>query len=76
MFEGSKNLPKRGFDKLIEGNGGLSNSIRFHKLLRSGAIPISSKPCCGASGWRTSAPIDENPKNQQRVVGTEVEAMS
>jgi zinc protease len=26
MFEGSKNLPKGEFDKLIEGNGGVSNA--------------------------------------------------
>lgn len=42
MFEGSKNLPKGEFDKLIEGNGGVSNgSTRFDFTNYFEVVPLA-----------------------------------
>jgi len=76
MFEGSKNLPKGEFDKLIEGNGGLSNgSTRFDFTNYYEVVPshVLEEMLWGeADRMKNLALTAENLKNQQGVVGNEV----
>ena len=76
MFEGSKNLPKGEFDKLIEGNGGLSNgSTRFDYTNYFEVVPsnvLEAMLWGEADRMKNLALTEENLKNQQGVVGNEV----
>ena len=76
MFEGSKNLPKGEFDKLIEGNGGLSNgSTRFDFTNYFEVVPshVLEPMLWGeADRMKSLALTEESLKNQQGVVGNEV----
>lgn len=76
MFEGSKNLPKGEFDKLIEGNGGVSNgSTRFDFTNYFEVVPAHVlEPMLWGEADRMKglALSEENLKNQQGVVGNEV----
>ena len=76
MFEGSKNLPKGEFDKLIEGNGGLSNgSTRFDFTNYFEVVPshvLEAMLWGEADRMKNLALTEENLKNQQGVVGNEV----
>ena len=76
MFEGSKNLPKGEFDKLIEGNGGVSNgSTRFDFTNYFEVVPshvLETMLWGEADRMRNLTVSDENLKNQQGVVGNEV----
>jgi len=76
MFEGSKNLPKGEFDKLIEGNGGLSNgSTRFDFTNYFEVVPshvLETMLWGEADRMKSLALSEENLKNQQGVVGNEV----
>ncbi len=76
MFEGSKNLPKGEFDKLIEGNGGISNgSTRFDFTNYFEVVPshVLETMLWGESDRMKSLALTEaNLKNQQGVVGNEV----
>jgi len=76
MFEGSKNLPKGEFDKLIEGNGGISNgSTRFDFTNYYEVVPshVLEPMLWGeADRMRSLTVTGENLKNQQGVVGNEV----
>jgi len=76
MFEGSKNLPKGEFDKLIEGNGGVSNgSTRFDFTNYFEVVPshvLETMLWGEADRMRNLALSEENLKNQQGVVGNEV----
>jgi len=76
MFEGSKNLPKGEFDKLIEGNGGVSNgSTRFDFTNYFEVVPshVLEPMLWGeADRMKGLALSEENLKNQQGVVGNEV----
>ena len=76
MFEGSKNLPKGEFDKLIEGNGGISNgSTRFDFTNYFEVVPshvLETMLWGEADRMKSLAFNDESLKNQQGVVGNEV----
>ncbi len=76
MFEGSKNLPKGEFDKLIEGNGGISNgSTRFDFTNYFEVVPshvLEAMLWGEADRMRSLALTDDSLKNQQGVVGNEV----
>jgi len=76
MFEGSKNLPKGEFDKLIEGNGGVSNgSTRFDFTNYFEVVPshvLETMLWGEADRMKSLALSEENLKNQQGVVGNEV----
>jgi len=76
MFEGSKNLQKGEFDKLIEGNGGVSNgSTRFDFTNYFEVVPshVLEEMLWGESDrMKNLALSEENLKNQQGVVGNEV----
>jgi len=76
MFEGSKNLPKGEFDKLIEGNGGISNgSTRFDFTNYFEVVPshvLETMLWGEADRMKSLALNEENLKNQQGVVGNEV----
>ena len=76
MFEGSKNLPKGEFDKLIEGNGGLSNgSTRFDFTNYFEVVPshVLEPMLWGEADRMKSLSLTaESLKNQQGVVGNEV----
>ncbi|MBZ5595306.1 MAG: insulinase family protein [Acidobacteriia bacterium] len=76
MFEGSKNMPKGEFDKLIEGNGGLSNgSTRFDFTNYFEVVPshvLETMLWGEADRMRSLALNEESLKNQQGVVGNEV----
>jgi predicted Zn-dependent peptidase len=76
MFEGSKNLPKGEFDKLIEGNGGVSNgSTRFDFTNYFEVVPshvLETMLWGEADRMKNLAVTEENLKNQQGVVGNEV----
>ena len=76
MFEGSKNLPKGEFVKLIEGNGGLLNgSTRFDFTNYFEVVPshvLEDMLWGEADRMKNLALTEENLKNQQGVVGNEV----
>ena len=76
MFEGSKNLPKGEFDKLIEGNGGVSNgSTRFDFTNYFEVVPshaLETMLWGEADRMKNLIVTDETLKNQQGVVGNEV----
>jgi len=76
MFEGSKNLPKGEFDKLIEGNGGVSNgSTRFDFTNYFEVVPshVLETMLWGEADRMKSLTLgEESLKNQQGVVGNEV----
>jgi len=76
MFEGSKNLPKGEFDKLIEGNGGISNgSTRFDFTNYFEVVPahvLETMLWGEADRMRNLTVTEESLKNQQGVVGNEV----
>jgi len=76
MFEGSANLPKGAFDKLIEGNGGVSNgSTRFDFTNYYEVVPshvLETMLWGEADRMKNLALTEENLKNQQGVVGNEV----
>src|SRR5579864_7872611 len=76
MFEGSKNLPKGEFDKLIEGNGGISNgSTRFDFTNYFEVVPshvLETMLWGGADRMKSLTLTEESLKNQQGVVGNEV----
>ena len=76
MFEGSKNLPKGEFDKLIEANGGLNNgSTRFDFTNYYEVVPshvLEDMLWGEADRMKNLALNEENLKNQQGVVGNEV----
>jgi len=76
MFEGSKNLPKGEFDKLIEGNGGISNgSTRFDFTNYFEVVPahVLEPMLWGEADRMKSLTLTEDSlKNQQGVVGNEV----
>ena len=76
MFEGSKNLPKGEFDKLIEGNGGISNgSTRFDFTNYFEVVPahVLEPMLWGEADRMKSLTLtEESLKNQQGVVGNEV----
>ena len=76
MFEGSKNLPKGEFDKLIEGNGGVSNgSTRFDFTNYFEVVPshvLETMLWGEADRMKSLALSEESLKNQQGVVGNEV----
>ena len=76
MFEGSKNLPKGEFDKLIEGNGGVSNgSTRFDFTNYYEVVPshvLETMLWGEADRMKNLTLTEENLKNQQGVVGNEV----
>ena len=76
MFEGSKNLPKGEFDKLIEGNGGISNgSTRFDFTNYFEVVPshvLETMLWGEADRMKSLALTEESLKNQQGVVGNEV----
>lgn len=76
MFQGSKNLPKGEFDKLIEGNGGINNgSTRFDFTNYFEVVPshVLEPMLWGeADRMKNLALTAENLKNQQGVVGNEV----
>jgi zinc protease len=76
MFEGSANLPKGAFDKMIEGNGGVSNgSTRFDFTNYYEVVPshvLESMLWGEADRMKNLALTGENLKNQQGVVGNEV----
>jgi zinc protease len=76
MFEGSKNLPKGEFDKLIEGNGGLSNgSTRFDFTNYYEVVPshvLETMLWGEADRMKSLALSEESLKNQQGVVTNEV----
>src|SRR5579862_7509358 len=76
MFEGSKNLRKGEFDKLIEGNGGISNgSTRFDFTNYFEVVPshvLETMLWGEADRMHNLNLTEENLKNQQGVVGNEV----
>lgn len=76
MFEGSKNLGKGEFDKLIEGNGGLSNgSTRFDFTNYFEVVPSHALEIMlwgEADRMKNLTLTEETLKNQQGVVGNEV----
>ncbi len=76
MFEGSKNLHKGEFDKMIEDNGGVSNgSTRFDFTNYYEVVPshVLERMLWGESDrMQNLALTEENLKNQQGVVGNEV----
>ena len=76
MFEGSKNLPKGEFDKLIEGNGGISNgSTRFDFTNYFEVVPshvLETMLWGEADRMKSLILTDDSLKNQQGVVGNEV----
>ena len=76
MFEGSKNLPKGEFDKLIEGNGGISNgSTRFDFTNYFEVVPahvLEAMLWGEADRMKSLTLTEESLKNQQGVVGNEV----
>jgi zinc protease len=76
MFEGSKNLPKGEFDKLIEGNGGISNgSTRFDFTNYFEVVPshvLETMLWGEADRMKSLTLTEESLKNQQGVVGNEV----
>jgi zinc protease len=76
MFEGSKNLPKGEFDKLIEGNGGISNgSTRFDFTNYFEVVPahvLEAMLWGEADRMKSLALTEDSLKNQQGVVGNEV----
>ena len=76
MFEGSNNLPKGEFDKLIEGNGGISNgSTRFDFTNYFEVVPshvLETMLWGEADRMKSLALTEASLKNQQEVVGNEV----
>jgi predicted Zn-dependent peptidase len=76
MFEGSKNLAKGEFDKLIEGNGGVMNgSTRFDFTNYFEVVPshaLETMLWGEADRMKNLIVTDETLKNQQGVVGNEV----
>jgi zinc protease len=76
MFEGSKNLAKGEFDKLIEGNGGVMNgSTRFDFTNYFEVVPshaLETMLWGEADRMKNLTVTDETLKNQQGVVGNEV----
>jgi predicted Zn-dependent peptidase len=76
MFEGSKNLAKGEFDKLIEGNGGVSNgSTRFDFTNYFEVVPshaLETMLWGEADRMKNLTISEETLKNQQGVVGNEV----
>ncbi len=76
MFEGSKNLAKGEFDKLIEGNGGVMNgSTRFDFTNYFEVVPshvLEAMLWGEADRMKNLVVTDETLKNQQGVVGNEV----
>jgi len=76
MFEGSKNLPKGEFDKLIEGNGGQNNgSTRFDFTNYYEVVPshvLETMLWGEADRMKNLDLTEQNLKNQQGVVGNEV----
>src|ERR1043165_7312196 len=76
MFQGSKNLGKMEFIKLVEGNGGVLNgSTRFDFTNYFAVVPAHKTETilwAEADRMRGLNITDENLKNQQGVVGNEV----
>jgi predicted Zn-dependent peptidase len=76
MFEGSKNLAKGEFDKLIEGNGGVMNgSTRFDFTNYFEVVPshaLETMLWGEADRMKNLTVTEETLKNQQGVVGNEV----
>ncbi|HEY2018758.1 MAG TPA: pitrilysin family protein [Bryobacteraceae bacterium] len=76
MFGGSKNLPKGEFDKLIEGNGGLTNgSTRFDFTNYFEVVPshaLETMLWGEADRMKNLDLTEATLKNQQDVVGNEV----
>lgn len=76
MFQGSKNLPKGDYDKIVQGNGGVNNgSTRFDFTNYFSVMPAHKlETILWAEADRMKG-LDINPeslKNQQDVVGNEV----
>ncbi|MFS8069111.1 MAG: insulinase family protein, partial [Byssovorax sp.] len=76
MFQGSKNLGKMEFIRLVESNGGIINgSTRFDFTNYMQIVPASTVETIlwgEADRMRGLAITQENLKNQQGVVGNEV----
>lgn len=76
MFQGSKNLPKGEYDKIVEGNGGVNNgSTRFDFTNYYAVMPahkLETILWAEADRMKGLAIDDEALKNQQGVVGNEV----
>jgi zinc protease len=76
MFQGSKNLGKMEYIKLVEGNGGVLNgSTRFDFTNYFAVVPAHKAETilwAEADRMRGLDITDENLKNQQGVVGNEV----
>lgn len=76
MFQGSKNLGKMEFIKLVESNGGVLNgSTRFDFTNYFAVVPshkLETLLWAEADRMRGLDITDENLKNQQGVVGNEV----
>ena len=76
MFEGSKNLAKGEFDKLVEGNGGVMNgSTRFDFTNYFEVVPshaLETMLWGEADRMKNLVVTGETLKNQQGVVGNEV----
>ncbi len=76
MFQGSKNLPKGAYDKIVEGNGGVNNgSTRFDFTNYYAVMPahkLETILWAEADRMKGLAIDDEALKNQQGVVGNEV----
>src|SRR5215831_19496375 len=76
MFQGSQNLGKMEFIKLVEENGGILNgSTRFDFTNYFEVLPsnkLETALWAEADRMRGLAVTDENLKNQQGVVGNEV----
>ena len=76
MFQGSANLPKGAFDRLIEGNGGISNgSTRFDFTNYFEVVPAHTLETIlwvEADRMRGLDISQENLANQQAVVKNEV----
>ena len=76
MFQGSANLPKGDFDRLVEGNGGVSNgSTRFDYTNYFEVVPshvLEPVLWAEADRMKSLAITQENLVNQQDVVKNEV----
>lgn len=76
MFQGSKNLPKGGYDKIVEGNGGVNNgSTRFDFTNYYSVMPahkLETILWAEADRMKGLSIDDAALKNQQGVVGNEV----
>jgi zinc protease len=76
MFQGSKNLPKGEYDRIVEGNGGVNNgSTRFDFTNYFAVMPahkLETILWAEADRMRGLDINEESLKNQQGVVGNEV----